>query len=343
MTRIIFPLILTAAALVSGPAAAQSIEIAEDAPDVHVVVQGDTLWSISGRFLAEPWRWPEVWRLNSEQISNPHLIFPGQVIMLDRSGPYLSMGQRVTTDQRLSPRVITEPIETAIPSIPVHLIAPFLTRPLVVDDQSMIDAGTVVATETSRVIMGSGDTIFAKNITPGDPNWQVVRPARPLSDPGTGEILGFEAAFLGNARVTEYGTPATLTISGAVEEIGTGDLLVQMDPPRVFSYVPRPAPIDLEGRVMNLPRGVMETGRHNVITLNVGDYDGIDEGHVVALYRNRGNVVYKDPGQRRGETFVLPEQRFGLAFVFRVFDRVSYALVMDADGPVTVGDAVRAP
>lgn len=343
MTRIIFPLILTAAALVGGSAAAQSIEIANDAPDVHVVVPGDTLWGISGRFLREPWRWPEVWRLNSEQIGNPHLIFPGQVIMLDRSGPYLTLGQRITTDQRLSPRVINEPLETAIPSIPVHLIAPFLTRPLVVDDQSMSDAGTVIATETSRVIMGSGDTIFAKNIIPGDPNWQVVRPARPLIDPSTGETLGYEAAFLGNARVTEYGTPATLRIADAAEEIGTGDLLVQMEPPRVFSYVPRPAPTDLEGRVIDLPRGVVETGRHNVITFNVGDYDGVDEGHVVALYRNRGNVVFKDPGQRRGETFVLPEHRYGLAFVFRVFNRVSYALVMDADGPVTVGDSVRAP
>lgn len=343
MTRIIFPLMLTAAALVSGPSAAQAIEIAHDAPDVHVVVPGDTLWGISGRFLREPWRWPEVWRLNREQISNPHLIFPGQVIMLDRSGPYLTLGQRITGDQRLSPQVRSEPIETAIPSIPVHLIAPFLTRPLVVDDASMADAGTIIATETSRVIMGSGDTIFAKNVVPGDSDWQVVRPARPLVDPLTREILGYEAVFLGNARVTEYGTPSTLTISGAVEEIGTGDMLVQMDPPRVFSYVPHPAPTDLEGRVIDLPRGVVETGRHNVITFNVGEFDGIEEGHVVALYRNRGNVVFKEPGQRRGETFVLPEHRYGLAFVFRVFNRVSYALVMDADGPVTVGDSVRTP
>lgn len=343
MTRIIFPLILATAALVSSPAAAQAVEIANDAPDVHVVVPGDTLWSISGRFLREPWRWPEVWRLNSEQISNPHLIFPGQVIMLDRSGPYLTLGQRITSDQRLSPRVIDEPIESAIPSIPVHLIAPFLTRPLVVDERNMADAGTVIATETSRVIMGSGDIIFAKNIVPGDPNWQVVRPAQPLVDPVTRETLGYEAAFLGNARVTEYGTPATLRISDAAEEIGTGDLLVQMDPPRVFSYVPHPAPVDLEGRVISLPRGVVETGRHNVITLNVGGHDGIDEGHVVALYRNRGNVVFKEPNARRGETFVLPEHRYGLAFVFRVFNRVSYALVMDADGPVTIGDSVRTP
>lgn len=343
MTRIIFPLILTVAALVSGPAAAQAIEIAEDAPDVHVVVPGDTLWGISGRFLRDPWRWPEVWRLNSEQIGNPHLIFPGQVIMLDRSGPYLTLGQRITSDQRLSPRVINEPLETAIPSIPVHLIAPFLTRPLVVDDRSMADAGTIIATETSRVIMGSGDTIFAKDVVPGDSDWQVVRPARPLVDPLTRETLGYEAVFLGNARVTEYGTPSTLKISGAVEEIGTGDLLVQMEPPRVFSYVPHPAPTDLEGRVIDLPRGVVETGRHNVITFNVGEFDGIEEGHVVALYRNRGTIVHKDPGQRRGETFVLPEHRYGLAFVFRVFNRVSYALVMDSDGPVTVGDSVRAP
>ncbi len=353
MTRIIFPLVLTVAALAAAPVAAQTnapaaesratqpVRIADNAPDVHVVVPGDTLWGISGRFLAEPWRWPEVWRLNREQIANPHLIYPGQVIMLDRSGPYLTIGQRLG-DDKLSPRVYTEKLSDAIPSLPPQLIAPFLTQPLVVDDGRLDEAGTVIATETSRVFMGKGDTVFAKDVLPGGArSWQVFRPAKPLNDPYTGELLGYEAQFLGSAEVTEYGSPSTLQLTSAVEEIGTGDRLLPAEEPQVFAYVPQPTVSDLEGRIIGIYRGVAETGRHNVVTLNVGSFDGVAVGHVVALYRHRGIVEFK--GEDGKEAFELPDKRFGLGFVFRVFDRVAYALVMDSDGQVSIGDWVRAP
>lgn len=343
MNRIIFPLILSFAALIAAPALAQSgVEIADDAPDTYTVVKGDTLWGISGRFLKQPWRWPEVWRMNREQIRNPHLIYPGQVIMLDRSGPWLSIGQRVGED-RLSPTVYHEPLDSALPSIPVHIIDPFLTRPLVVDDARLSDAATIIATETSRVYLGNGDTVFAKDIQPGNPNWQIFRPAREIKDPVTGEVLGYEAQYLGSARVVEHGDVATLHILSAVEEIGPGDRLVQSDTPTVFAYMPHAPESEIEGRILEIYRGVIETGRHNVITLNVGTYDGIEQGHVLALHRDRGKVNFRDPNTGRNESFELPEKRYGVVFVFRVFDRLSYALVMDTDGQVTVGDAVRTP
>lgn len=353
MNRIIFPLMFAVATLFSAQTLAQPVELAADAPDTHTVVRGDTLWDISGRFLREPWRWPEVWRLNREQISNPHLIYPGQVILLDRSGPYLSIGRLISGDQRLSPQVYSEQLDAAIPSIPLKDIEAFLTRPLIVEEADLAGAATIVATETSRVFMGNGDIIFAKDVTPGRGTWEVFRQAKPLTDPVTGELLAYEADYLGSARVLDLGsaspdhvegnspTPATLEIISAVEEIGTGDKMLRSDRPQVFSYVPRAPEMHIDGRLIGIYRGVIAAGRHSVVTLNIGARDGVEQGHVLALYRNRGSVDYAEQGVK--ESFDLPENRYGLAFVFRVFDRVAYALVMDSDGQVTIGDSIRTP
>lgn len=344
MTRIIFPLLLGIAALFSAAAHAQSgARLADNAPDSYTVARGDTLWDISARFLQQPWRWPEVWRLNRDQIRNPHLIYPGQVILLDRSGPWLSIGRRIggTREVRLQPQVYSEALDTAVPSIPLQIIEPFLSRPLVVDGPRLEGSATIVATETSRVLTGSGDTIFAKDVDDSTEVWHIYRPARPLEDPLTRETIAWEAAYLGTARVTGRGTPATLEIVSAVEEIGVGDLMLPSERPAVFSYAPHAPAQALEGRIISIHRGVSETGRLNVVALNLGERDGIERGHVLALFRNRGSAEFN--GEDGKESFTLPEKRYGTVFVFRVFERVSYALVMDADGYVTLADAVRRP
>lgn len=340
MIRIIFPLIVGIASLVSSSAIAQGVPIADDAPDSYTVVKGDTLWGISGRFLQQPWRWPEVWRMNRDQIRNPHLIYPGQIVHLDRSGPWLSIGKRIGSD-RLHPQVYHENLGEAVPSIPPNIIDPFLTRPLVVDEARLQGAATIVATETSRVYMGTGDTVFAKNVRPDVDVWQIFRPARPLVDPDTGETIAYEAAYLGAARVSERSDPVTFEIVDAVEEIGVGDLMLPSERPSVFSYAPHAPEQAIDGRLISIYRGIAETGALNVVALNVGARDGLERGHVLALYRNRGIAEYKGDGVK--ETYQLPEKRYGLVFVFRTFDRVAYALVMDSDGPVTINDTVRKP
>ena len=342
MIRIIFPLLLSIATLFSTAAFAQSgVRLADDAPDTYTVVKGDTLWGVSGRFLSEPWRWPEVWRMNREQIRNPHLIYPGQIVMLDRSGPWLTIGRRIGDTERLQPKVYEEALETAVPSIPVHAIEPFLNKPLVIEQATLEGAASIIATETSRVLTGAGDTIFAKDVDADTEVWQVMRPARPLKDPANGEIIAYEADYLGTARVTARGEPTTLEITSAVEEIGTGDLMLPSEPLNVFSFAPHAPDRDIDGRVVSIYRGVSETGRMHVIALGVGEQDGVERGHVLSLFRNRGSAVYR--GEDGKETYQLPEKRFGVVFVFRVFNRVSYALVMETDGPVSVGDAVRKP
>lgn len=345
MIRIIFPLLMGVAALVApAVATADPVALAKDAPDSYVVQRGDTLWGISGRFLNEPWRWPEVWRLNQQEIHNPHLIYPGQVVVLDRSGPYLKLGKRVGTPggtEKLSPQVYTETTAQAIPSIPQNVIAPFLTQPLVVDDERVAGSATVIATQENRVVTGAGDLIFAKNVDPSVQAWQVYRQGIKLVDPDTREVLGYEADYLGAARLEEPGDPATLRVISAAEEIGTSDRMLPAEKPALFAYVPHAPSSPVEGKLISIHGGVSDGGKGNVIAVSVGEANGVDVGTVLGLYRHRGRVEYKGDGMR--ESFLLPDQRYGLAFVFRSFNRVAYALIMDTDGPAVVGDRVRQP
>jgi hypothetical protein len=341
MIRIIFSLFIGVAALVQPAAAAAPVELAKNAPDSYVVKKGDTLWDISGKFLKRPWRWPEVWQMNRDEIRNPHLIYPGQVIMLDRSGPYLRLGRRVGRD--IKPTIYTEPAGQAIPSIPQNEIAPFLTQPLVVDEKNIADSATIIATQENRLFTGQGDTVFAKDVSPEVDSWYIYRPARPLEDPVTKEVLGYEAVHLGTADVTQHGAPAVLEITEAKQEIGTGERMLPATRPDLLSYVPHAPTSDVEGRVISIYGGVSETGRQGVITMGVGASNGIEVGHVLALYRNRGTVQYKDEETGDKEEFELPEHRYGLVFIFRVFNRVSYGLVVDATAPVKVADTVRTP
>jgi len=341
MIRIIFSLFFGVAALVQPAAAATPVELADNAPDTYVVKKGDTLWDISGKFLRRPWRWPEVWQMNKDEIRNPHLIYPGQVIMLDRSGPYLRLGRRVGRD--IKPTVYTEALSDAIPSIPQNEIEPFLSQPLVVDEQNIQDAAVIVATQENRLFTGQGDTVFGKQVQPDVDQYHVFRPARPLVDPETEEVLGYEAFHLGTAAVVQHGEPAVLEIIAAKQEIGSGERMLPASRPDIVKYVPHAPEGDVEGRVIAVYGGVSETGRQGVITLGVGQREGIEVGHVLALYRNRGDVEYKDPETGEKETISLPENRYGLVFVFRVFDRVSYGLVVDASAPVKIADTIRTP
>lgn len=369
MIRIISALLIGVAALVpAGAGAAGPIRLADDAPDSHVVVSGDTLWGISGKFLREPWRWPDVWRLNREEIRNPHLIYPGQVVVLDRNGPTLKLGKRIGGPQdrplyeKRFPQVYSDPARNAIQSIPLRAILPFLSEPLIVDDADDVRAGIVVATQEGRVFTSPGDTIFATRINPEISNWNIYRKASPLKDPLTGELLGFEAAYLGQARVsaqagvlapdaggetetTREGAPipASLIVTSFKQEIGKGDRLLPAGPSDLPSYVPHAPEQELTGRVVSIYNGVGGAGRHNVVAISVGKRDQVEVGHVLALHRNRGETIYREDNVGPAQRYKLPEHRYGLVFVFRVFERVAYALVMESDGPAAVSDSVRKP
>lgn len=199
--------------LATAPALADTLKLQDNAPDKYVVVKGDTLWDISGKFLKDPWRWPQIWKMNREEIKNPHWIYPGDMIVLDRSGkePRLSLvkGSKDGMETvKLSPGVrATEIRNEAVPSIPIRVIHPFLSQPRVVAKGALDDAPFILGSNVERVVLGSGDDAFATGGKPGVTRWNVLRPGKALKDPETGEVLGYEVEYLGDARTLVEGAP----------------------------------------------------------------------------------------------------------------------------------------
>ncbi len=358
---------------VFGQAPSAPLTIKPDAPDRYVVVPGDTLWGISQRYTDSPWRWPDLWNLNREQIRNPHLIYPGYVIVLDRERAQLSIApgtERAPDTERapgvapsvpttapttgpgtvkLGPRVRAESLaRQEIPSIPSSAIEPFLSRPLVIEPDGLDKAPTIIATQADRVILATGNSAFVRGIgTAKDESWYVYRKGNALIDPETNQTLAYEAIYLGTAQLTRPGEPATVVLTSAVQEVGAGDKLVAAGRPQPVSYAPRAPSAQIRGRVIGIYGGlakVGEAGPQSVISINRGKAEGLEVGHVLALY-NLGGTVHDttktkdDPNAR----IRLPDERAGLAFVFRVFDRVSYAVVMHITKPVSTLDVVQTP
>jgi LysM domain len=360
---------------------AQGQALAENAPNSYTVVKGDTLWGISGKFLKEPWRWPEIWNMNKEQIKDPHWIYPGDVIRLEFTAdgkPRLvldssNMAGSTQADGtvRVSPKVRAEKLGQAIPSIPGAAIAPLLTQPLVVDETTLSQSPKIVATEDNRVIVGTGNRVYVDYLADKQGvKWQVYRPGNPITDPDTKEILGYEATYVAEARVTAFGNPATLEITKATLEVNRGDRLMPVKDTEIPSYSPRAPEQKVSGKIIALDRGVAEAGQYSIVTLNRGKAHGLEVGHVLASYRFGELVPTDDAGfaarlkgimpnfvvpdavitnqdpavqAKLAREVKLPNERSGLVFVFRVFDKVSYALIVQTRRPIYINDVVQTP
>ncbi len=344
-------------------------ELAPNAPDSYVVKRGDTLWSISGLFLAKPWRWPELWGMNLNDIRNPHLIYPGQRLVLEKRDGRATLGMAGDLETvKVSPRTRFESLaEQALPTIKTHLIEPFLAEPLIVDEATFRQAPRVVAALEGKVLMARGDRVYARGsadiplaMEPGDPTeFRLFRTARPLKDPVTNEVLGYEAQYVGKAqlvraegaaestdrqgRIRTDVQPGTVDIVANKEEIRVGDRLLPEPPRELVSYTPRAPDFELEsGRVVSIyGSAVQEAAQNQVIALNIGAREGMVPGHVVALQTDGARVVDRTDPNR--PTIKLPDERNGLAMVFRTFDRVSYALILEIRTGVKVGDKVINP
>jgi len=344
MSRIISALLFSMA-VVSMSATAETVKLAESAPERYVVVKGDTLWGIAGKFLQEPWRWPEIWRLNKDQIRNPHRIYPGDVIVLDLSdgSPLLRLGKPVGGGTvKLRPEVHSEPIPREVPSIPVHLVEPFISLPLVVDENGLDGAPQIISLNASRVIAGDGDEIFVIGVKEDAPRWHIYRPGTPVKNPANGKILAYEARYLGTAKVKTPGEVTIMNIVTVKEEILKGDLLVVAPEPELEPYMPREADVSLMGNIVSIYGGVDSGGKDSVVLINLGAQEGVERGHVLSIHSRR-TAVYKDNKTGVTKTQELPEERYGILFVFRVFDHMAYGLVMEATHPLAVGDAIHNP
>lgn len=346
-------------------------DLAPNAPDSYTIKSGDTLWGISGVFLQKPWNWPKLWGMNLAEIRNPHLIYPGQQLFLDRNNGRAILRTRQaaaanagmpTQTIRVSPRTRIESLaDAALQTIPNHLIEPFLAEALIVDENTLNEAPRIVATQEGRVMLSRGDRAYARssNASPlsvarGQPTeFRVFRNATALKDPDNGAVLGYEAHYLGKVRLARGESarqstdkdgqtvstpvPATIDVTLSKEEMRVGDRMVP-EPPRQFtSYVPRAPSGKVEGRIVSVYGNAVRTvGQNMVVTLNRGSKDGLEVGHVLALQLDGQSVVDRTDALKPG--IKLPDEPNGLLLVFRTFDKLSYALVTDTVQGARIGD-----
>jgi nucleoid-associated protein YgaU len=351
-------------------------ELAPNAPDSYTVKRGDTLWAISGLFLQNAWRWPELWGMNMQDIRNPHLIFPGQQLFLEKKDGRARLRTSVAQDSgtpptqtiRVSPRTRYESLaDSAIPTLKTHLIEPFLAEPIVVEENAFAKAARIVATQEERVLLTRGNRAYARgdaadplSDAAGKPlDYRIFRSATPLKDPGTGEILGYEAQYVGKAALARSEStreskdkngkaqtdvvPATIDITAAKEEIRIGDRLLPEPPRQMQSYTPRAPSGQIEGgRIVSIyGSAVANAAQSQVVAINRGTKDGIETGHVLAILSDGGRQVDKtDPAR---PMIKLPDERNGLLMVFRSFEKVSYALILEIKTGVKVGDRLVNP
>jgi hypothetical protein len=333
-------------------------ELAPNAPDTYTVKKGDTLWDISALYLKRPWRWPELWGMNLEQIRNPHLIYPGQVLFLEKidGRARLRMGRAVGSSvevERLSPRVRSEPASGALSSVNLNWIEPFLNEAVIFDTDALLRAPKIVAGTEDQVLLAQGNLAYAVGGEFGpETEYRVFREPRPLRDPTSNEVLGFEAVFLGTADFLRPGqthdlgsgrtevTPATLRVTSTRREIGVGDRLSPVPPRQFVNYVPHAPQAPMAGQIVSIYGEGLTAGKGQIVSLSRGARDGMQLGHVLALWHEGRSL----PSNAFSRTQVrLPDERGGMLFVFRVFDRMSYALIISSSEPVRPGDRFTQP
>jgi hypothetical protein len=333
---------------------ADELAIRENAPDRHVVVKGDTLWDISAKFFKDPWKWQQIWGLNKDTIKDPHWIYPGDVVFLDRATGTLRVGEESAPAEthstviandivKLSPRARELADERgSIPSIPYNVIAPFLAKPLVIENNDFSSAPTLIGTYEQRELLSTNDVAYVKNL-PADKGaqWQIFRPGKTFIDPDTAEVLGNEVIYLGDAVLEKFAPISDLRITNAVLEIGKGDRFTQSTQTIPGSYEPHAPSTNIVAKVISIYGGVAQASQNAIITINKGKRDGIENGHVLALYQ-KGEVL-KDKKFFKPKDVALPDVRYGLIFVFRTFHKVSYALVLQTRLPVELLDTAKTP
>lgn len=354
-TRLAWAALFAAAS--AAASAAPACAFRADAPDQHVVVKGDTLWDIAATFLRNPWCWPTVWGMNRDEIANPHWIYPGQVIWFDRAAGRLRLGQRLNgglndpATQKLTPRVRSDGLGAdAVPSIPPGVIEPFLTQPLIIEDDELQGAPRIVATQEGRVFLGPGDKAYVRGELGGDSAFQVFRPGAPLKDPVTKQVIGHEALYLGTLKLQAPARAGvdvhTFSVASAVQEMGKGDQLRALPPTPLQNYAPHAPARPVAAHVVAIYGGVTHAGQNQIVSINRGKLDGLDIGAVLRLYHAGSTVRDSTAGKSwfgRAQQVRLPDEEVGSLFIFRTFKHISYGLIMQVTAPVAVGDVARSP
>lgn len=322
-----------------------AVELKDGHPERYTVVRGDTLWDISGKFLSEPWKWPEIWHANP-QIQNPHLIYPGDTLSL----VYVDGQPRLVLDRgasrgtiKLSPQVRSTPMAEAIPTIPLEAINSFLLSNRIVDTPEQFEGiPYIVAGNAERVVSGAGDRVYARGkIDPAGASYGIFRQGKTYIDPDTEEFLGINADDIGGANVVaQEGDVTTMALTRSTQEVRLGDRLFPTEERSITStFMPSAPDREVKGLILDVPRGVSQIGQFDVVTLNKGKRDGLVEGNVLAVYKT-GETV-RD--RVTDEMVKIPDERAGLLMVFRTYDKLSYGLILAASRQLQVMDKVQNP
>lgn len=319
-------------------ARADVLALQEGYPQEYVVVKGDTLWDISGRFLKEPWRWPELWDVNP-QIDDPHWIYPGDILYLTwvDGKPKLRKG-----NNKLTPRARVTPLENPIPAIPLKDMHAFMHENVILDEELMSDTPYILGGKNRRIIAGAGDRVYARGfIDDQHLNQSIYRPEKEFRDPVTQELLGYELFKVADTRISAINDDiATLELTKSQLEVRVMDRVMPAPESRIQSmFYPSPAPEETEGFILSVQRGVEKIGRFDAVAINKGRRDGVEEGNVFLVYAKGEEMV--DPVTK--ELVQLPDEQAGSLMVFKTYDKVSYALVMTALNVLSVGDPIKSP
>jgi hypothetical protein len=345
-------------------------------PNQYTVVQGDTLWDISGKFLNHPTQWPQLWSYNS-QIKNPHLIYPGQTVYFSvvdgrprlsfsrgnegyqDSGVMPSSDTCVVSEEdihngrtsfamaqggKLSPCIRETSQKAAIQLIPTETIAKYLTSPKVVGINELNTAPYVVDFAGEHLIAATGDKLYVRSIIePQTSTFTLYRAGTTFKSPETGEILGYEAKYIADTSLEQEGDPATVVIDKSVNEIMLGDrLMPKPEEQFTLNYFPRPPEESIRGSILYVLDGVTQIGKYNVVVIDKGAKDGLLPGHELEILK-RGRIARDSYSVVRNDQVKLPDEIAGSLMVFRPFERVSYALVMKASQAIHVLDKVQTP
>jgi hypothetical protein len=332
---------------VAQPPSSNSPALNNDVPLNYVVQQGDTLWGISGVYLQEAWRWPELWDANP-QLDNPHRIYPGDVLALRWEGGRPRLGLSSRGGLKLSPNVRSQSLDTAIPPIPRDQIDPFLRNNRILESGAFSDLPYVIAGDAQRIISGLGDRIYVRGpVASGDQVFGIIREGSPVIDPTTQEVLGITALDIGSASLTSGGTEGSsdavkeFEITRMTEEIRIGDRLIPLQAGIMDAFFqPKSPGVEIEnGFMVAVNSGVTQIGPMSIVTINRGDREAVMVGDVFAIYQT-GEIV-QDPVKQ--EMVALPDVRAGVLMVFAVYEKASFGLVLTATRPLAVGDKIRNP
>jgi hypothetical protein len=326
------------------------------APKSYVVKRGDTLWGIATMFLRDPWLWPEVWYINP-QVANPHLIYPGDTLALAYGAdgrPQIRLEQGGAA--RLDPRLRTEGMDGAIPTIPYQSIAAFLSRPSILTPDQVKNAPYVIAFRDDHEVAGSGNEIYVKNLNAIDhARYSVVHIGDPLRDPDDGKVVGYQGVYTATALVSKPGDVTKAVLIDTARETLRGDKVMSADNDVPLNFIPSAPRTKVNGRIIAVVDGTDLIGQYQIVAINRGIRDGVANGTVLAV--DRAGSVVKDvyahgasftrKNQDLGTSFAkkvkLPDERTGTMLVFRAYDRVSFGLILGATDTLALQDVVHNP